>query len=48
MDKNPRSIYEGVQAGLPVFVSAEAQVSNALTMYMTICAPAPPRLGMLT
>jgi len=31
MDKNPRSIYEGVQAGLPVFVSAEAQVASALT-----------------
>jgi len=31
MDKNPRSIYEGVQAGLPVFVSAEAQTATSLT-----------------
>lgn len=29
-DKNPRSVYEGVQAGLPLFISREAKVSQDL------------------
>ena len=29
-DKNPRSVYEAVQAGLPVFINKEAQVSKDL------------------
>jgi hypothetical protein len=40
MDKNPRSVYEGIQAGLPVFVSEEAQVggrcANCLTCVLSI------------
>lgn len=37
-DKNPRSVYEGVQAGLPVFVSEEAQVGalGALDTWVTL------------
>eukprot|EP00873_Tetraselmis_striata_P036127 jgi/Tetstr1/456391/TSEL_043125.t1 len=31
MDKNPRSVYEGVQAGLPVFVSSQAKVAPTLS-----------------
>eukprot|EP00873_Tetraselmis_striata_P023773 jgi/Tetstr1/444037/TSEL_031976.t1 len=31
VDKNPRSVYEGVVAGLPAFVSKEAQLSSSLT-----------------
>eukprot|EP00873_Tetraselmis_striata_P034195 jgi/Tetstr1/454459/TSEL_041359.t1 len=31
VDKNPRSVYEGVVAGLPAFVSKEAQISPTLT-----------------
>lgn len=29
-DKNPRAVYEGVTAGMPVFVAKEAQVATEL------------------
>jgi hypothetical protein len=31
IDKNPRAVYEAVQAGLPVFVASEAQCATDLT-----------------
>lgn len=32
VDKNPRAVYEAVQAGLPVFVSTEAQARATISV----------------